>query len=200
MRPLSTKDLGELANVLDELAGFLRSEAAPRTQRLLAEFVAIGYPAKASGTPSANSNKVDENGHPVAPDTAVERSAFTEDPGHRFARETIAAQRHLHRDVVALLSALEGLAGSRAIETCGRCDQVLERGRCVTMIDGVRCGAEWPTCKGCGEEMPPGDRHGGRCGACAKFRQRNGYDKASAKRYAQMTVDIVVDGAYSETD
>lgn len=190
-RPLKEVERINLAEALRALADELTGPHANDTQQRLGQALQVGYPTKASGTPNAHSNQVDEDGHPIDPDTPTEKAALGHDLASSWAEGLLSSLADLYDDVISAHSGLEGWSSSpkRHVAKCKQCD--------VPKTEDHQCPEKvWPDCKGCGNPMAPGDRHGGRHDRCRQFKVYNGHDKVSAKRL-ELTDDLIEDtGVY----
>lgn len=189
-RPLNDTERANIADNLLALAAEISAPHAAATQRLIGQALDIGYPSKASGTPSAQSNQTDDDGHPIEPDTPVERAAIDGDRAAGYAADLLSALVELNDDTLSALSALKGWSPRRAVAMCNQCDE-------PKSPDHSCPEKEWPLCKDCDRPMAPGDRHGGFHARCHQSRRYHGSTQTARVGVEDLELGenvIVIDG------
>lgn len=182
-RPIRPTEATRLADDLRALADELTRPGAETVQRSIGHALDAGYPPRASTVAAAPTNRVDDDGEYLPPDTQPEAGAIH--PDHEATRAAGA----LHRIRMAAMWARHGtdyLAGwhrDRAVRFCHRCGHPLQgpSSRCENLIDGVRCeareGAPPRVCRICEQEQGPGQPlRSGRCDRCRKWLARHGLE------------------------
>jgi hypothetical protein len=202
-RRLATTEREHLAATLRALADELTAAHAGHVQQLLLDATGRHIPIKDSTVAAQPTNGVDEDGHPVQPDTPTERAALGTDPDTARvaarAEQALRTLRRLSRDTADVLSLLHAWDPWRSVAPCPRCGQPFDRryARCQAVVNGAQCGSSQTherRCKVCDEPQQPGQSlRGGRCNTCRMFLARRGHDRNTAARLALQS-NLIVDG------
>lgn len=184
------------ARLLNALADELTGNHADSVQTLLTDALDYGYPSTSSTVPKQHTNRVDDDGHPLHPDTRPEQLALDPDRMAADAADLIRAVQRIARQAGHLAVRLQAWNPNRVVRRCGACGHPLPRGtsRCQRMIDGRRCSATETTERRCGNPhhnkiMAPGEklRKGPdgiyRCNTCRMFHERNQRDRTTINSY-----------------
>lgn len=180
-RPLRVDEARQVAAILVDLAN--RLATSDRTLAVIAAALDHGYPARGSTAPTNPTNRTDDDGHPIPPDTRPEALAIQPDQARRQAADLVDRIRHHHRQSVALVVALAQWDPDRPVRHCPRCGHPYEgtETRCQQRDpDGVQCGAAENTIRKCandpcGRILGPGEaRRDGRCNRCDVHVRRHG--------------------------